>query len=377
MMKVPLVDLVAQYRSIKPEIDRAVESVLASGQYIMGPEVEALERELAASCQAAYGISVGNGTDALELALRAVGVGPGDEVITTALSFFATAEAIAVIGAVPVFVDIDEATYNLDPALITSQITPRTTAILPVHLYGQPCDMEAIGCVAREHGLKIVEDCAQAIGAKDGGRAIGSFGDAAAFSFYPSKNLGAYGDGGLVLTSDLKIAERVRQLRSHGDPKRRFVHETLGRNSRLDELQAAMLRVKARHLEAWTEARRRGALRYAELLRRHRLEHLHPPVERPGSRHVYHVYALRVPQRDQVKQRLVEQGVGAQIHYPMTLPSQPALAAFAARSARCPKAEQAVTKLLSLPLYPELTDDLAEYVVQALVNALSGAPATS
>ncbi|MBI4340976.1 MAG: DegT/DnrJ/EryC1/StrS family aminotransferase, partial [Candidatus Omnitrophica bacterium] len=238
MPNIPLLDLRAQYRSIKPEIDAAIQRVLDSGHFILGPEVEALEREIAAYCGATHAVGVASGTDALELSLRALGIGAGDEVITTAFSFFATAEAIVAVGAIPVFVDIELQTYNLDPEQVAAAVTPRTTAILPVHLYGHPCAIEPIMATAKRHGLKVIEDCAQAIGAQVHGKRVGSFGHAAALSFFPSKNLGGYGDGGMVVTNDAKVADAVKLLRVHGS-RRRYWHEQLGRNSRLDELQAA------------------------------------------------------------------------------------------------------------------------------------------
>ncbi len=371
MARVPLVDLRVQYQAIKSEIDQAVLAVLDRGQFILGPEVDALEREMAAFCGTSHGIAVASGTDALELSLRALGIGAGDHVITTALSFFATAEVIALIGAVPVFVDVDPETGTLDPSQIESRLTARTKAILPVHLYGQPCDLEAVMGIARARGLAVLEDCAQAIGAEYRGRRVGSFGAAAAFSFYPSKNLGAYGDGGMVVTSDAAVAERVRLLRNHGDVSKRYTHLEVARNSRLDEIQAAILRVKLRHLEAWNEARRRHARLYGELCRRHRVSDVVLPVERPRCRHVYHCYAIRVRDRDRVRQALLDQGIAVQIHYPPILPSQPALAAYVSDRASYPVAEAFVQELISLPMYPELTARQIEEVIEALRRSVA------
>jgi len=370
--RIPLVDLGAQYQSLKPEIDQAIQRVLDRGQFILGPEVEALEREVASLCQVAHGIGVANGTDALELALRAIGVGPGDEVITTALSFFATAEAIALVGAVPIFVDIDEATYNLDPALIEPAITPRTKAMIPVHLYGQPCDMDKICAVARQHGLKIVEDCAQAIGATYAGRPVGSFGAAAGFSFYPSKNLGAYGDGGMVVTNDAALAQQVRLWRAHGSTDN-ATHRFAARNSRLDELQAAILRAKLPHLQAWNQARRRHADTYRRLIKEARLQAIVVPQELPGCTSVYHLFVIRCAARDAIRQALLARGIGAQVHYAASLPQQPALASLRLSADRYPKALRAAQEVLSLPLYPELSDADARRVVDALAEALRSA----
>ena len=370
--RIPLVDLGAQYRSLKPDLDATIQRVLDRGQFILGPEVEALEREVASFCQVAHGVGVANGTDALELALRAVGIGPGDEVITTALSFFSTAEAIALIGAVPIFVDIDEATYNLDPALIAPAITPRTKAILPVHLYGQPCEMDAIGAIARQHGLKIVEDCAQAIGATYRGKPVGSFGDAAALSFYPSKNLGAYGDGGMVLANDAAVAQQVRLWRAHGSADN-ATHRFVARNSRLDELQAAILRVKLVRLGAWNQARRRHAEAYRRLLNDAGLQAIAVQQEPPNCMSVYHLFVIRCAHRDTIRQSLVQRGIGAQVHYAVSLPQQPALASLGYRVTDFPVAARAAREVLSLPLYPELSEVEIREVVAALAKAMRSA----
>lgn len=373
MSSIPLLDLRAQYRVIKLEVDAAIQRVLERGQFILGPEVEMLEREIAAYCGTAHAVGVASGTDALELALRACDIGPGDEVITTAYSFFATVEAILAVGAVPVFVDIEGAAYNLDPAKLAGALTPRTKAILPVHLYGHPCDIEAMLAVARAHRLKIIEDCAQAIGAEMGGRRVGSFGDAAAFSFYPTKNLGGYGDGGMVVTNDARIAQQVRLLRAHGS-RERYQHLVLGMNSRLDELQAAILRVKLRHLEEWTEARHRHAASYRDAFRRHRLEHaVVLPQELPGCRHVYHLYSIRSRQRERIQARLAAEGVGHQVAYPLILPAQPALARQAHHAVSCPTAAAVAQEILSLPMYPEITTDHIDRVAGLIAQAVAPA----
>jgi len=364
-----LVDLQAQYRRLKPEIDAAIQRVLDRAEFILGPEVKALERELAAYCQTAHAVAVASGTDALELALRACRVGPGNEVITSAFSFFASAETIATLGVRPVFVDIDPVTYTIDPALIERAVTTRTKAIVPVHLFGHPCDMDAILPIARAHRLKIIEDCAQAIGASVGQRRVGSFGDAGALSFYPSKNLGAYGDGGMVVTTDASIAERVRLLRYHGS-RDRVIHETIATNSRLDELQAAILRVKLPYLEAWIQARRRHAQTYRRLLVQAGLDELIVPQERPGARHVFHLLVIRCPKRDALYERLVNQGVGVQIHYSLALPFEPAFASLGYKPGQFPAAERVAREVLSLPLYPELAPELIETVVSHLQGVL-------
>ncbi len=368
--QIPLVDLRAEYASIRSEIDEAIHRVLPQGRFILGPEVESLEQELAASCGVAHAVAVGSGTDALILALRACGIRPGDEVVTPAVSFFATAEAILAVGAVPVFADIDPATCTLDPAQVEACLTPRTAALLPVHLYGHPCDMEPLLALARARRLKVIEDAAQAIGARIGGRPVGSFGDAAALSFYPTKNLGAYGDGGMVLTDDAAVAEQVRLLRGHGS-RGAYQHVAIGLNSRLDELQAAVLRVKLRHLDAWTQARRSHAQRYAEAFRRHRLESLaRLPEERAGATHVYHRYVIRTPQRDRLLAALAHARIECQVAYPSTLPSQPALAAITWPRASYPNAEALCRDNLSLPIYPQLTPALIDRIVEAIADAL-------
>ena len=369
-MTIPLIDLKAQYRAIKTEIDRAIRRVVEGSQFILGPEVESLERELAVYCGTRYAVGVASGTDALELSLRACGIGPGDEVLTTAFSFFATAGAIAAVGAVPVFVDIEPATYNLDPDELALRVTRRTKAIIPVHLFGHPCGMDAVLRLARKRHLAVIEDCAQAIGARFRGRRVGSFGTAAALSFYPSKNLGGYGDGGMVVTNDRRVAERVRLLRVHGS-KARYRHTVLGTNSRLDELQAAVLRVKLRRLDRWNQARRRHAARYTAAFQDLGLTEVGLPRELLGCEHVYHLYSVRLRRRDRVQRALTLDGIATQVAYPSTLPSQPALASF--RRGRFPRAEQAARQILALPMYPELTPLLIERVARALSRALKSA----
>jgi dTDP-4-amino-4,6-dideoxygalactose transaminase len=382
MVPIPLVDLQAQYHSLKGEIDEAIRRVLEGGQFVLGPEVEALEREVAAACGTAQAVGVASGTDALELALRAAGIGSGHEVLTTAYSFFATAEAVIAVGATPVFVDIEPESFTLDPALLASRITPRTKAIIPVHLYGHPCAMDRIMELAREHKLKVIEDCAQAIGAKVGGRPVGGIGHAGALSFYPTKNLGGCGDGGMVVTSDAVFAEQVRLLRAHG-ARERYRHLVIGRNSRLDELQAAVLRVKLKHLPEWTKARRARAERYAAAFQRslqpspkargapppQRLEVL-LPTQRSGCEHVYHLYAIRHPKRDAIQAALAKEGIETQVAYPSTLPAQPALAPWLLAGQAFPVAEAVALDVLALPVYPELTDEMIEQIVECVVRAV-------
>ena len=367
---VPTLDLAAEYRSLKGELDRAVQRVLDSGHFILGPEVEALEREIAAYCGVAHAVAVASGTDALELSLRAVGVGPGTEVITPALSFFASAGAAASLGAVPVFVDIDPATYTIDPLRIERAITPKTRAIAPVHLYGHPAAMDAILAIARQHKLRVIEDCAQAFGAALGAKRVGSFGDAGAFSFYPTKNLGAYGDAGMVVTNDASLADGVRLLRSHGS-RDRIWHEVVSRNSRLDELQAAILRVKLPHLDAWNDARRTRAAAYATLLAAANLPGLTMPVERPTARHVYHLYAVRVPRRSALQRALAERGIATQVHYQVPLHLEPAFKTLGLRKGSFPVAEAAAESVLTLPMFPTLTAEQQQYVVHHLTELLS------
>ena len=352
---IPLVDLVAQYQTIKPEVDQAIQRVLNRGQFVLGPEVEALEHDMAAVCGVSHAVGVASGTDALELSLRACGIGQGDEVLTSAFSFIAAAEAIVSVGAMPVFVDIDPDTYTMEPAQTAAKVNPRTKAIIPVHLFGHPCDMEPLMEIARRHRLAVIEDCAQAIGGHYHDQPVGSFGRVGVFSFYPTKNVGAYGDGGMAVTNDAGVAEQMRLLRAHGS-RQRYYHEVLGRNSRLDELQAAILRVKLRHLDAWTHARRRHAKTYAERFAKAGLTSVGLPQERVGCGHAYHLYTIRLKDRDRVQRVLEAEGIAAQVAYPSILPEQPALASTHMEDCRrFPQALQAVREVLSLPLYPELS----------------------
>jgi dTDP-4-amino-4,6-dideoxygalactose transaminase len=346
---IPLVDLKAQYASIKNEIDQAIGSVLESSQFVLGPAVVELERRVADYCQCEFGVAVASGTDALRLSLAALDIGPGDEVITTPFTFVATANTISHCGAQPVFVDIDAATYNLDPVAVEAAITSRTKAIVPVHLYGHPAEMESILAIAEAHGLFVIEDSAQAIGASYRGQKVGSLGDVGCLSFFPSKNLGAYGDGGMVVTSDAALAEKLDVLRRQGG-KKKYYHEVLGFNSRLDTLQAAILNVKLGHLNDWNESRRRVAHNYNALLADLPII---TPTEAPGCVHVYHQYTIRTARRTELAEYLKHNGVATMIYYPVPLHCQPLYSDTAAST--LPNAEMCAREVLSLPMYPELT----------------------
>jgi dTDP-4-amino-4,6-dideoxygalactose transaminase len=365
---VPFVDLRTQYHSIKPEIDSAVIRLLESGQFVLGQEVAAFEQEFAGYCQAQHGIGVNSGTSALHLALLAAGIGPGDEVITVPCTFVATVAAIVYTGARPVFVDVDPGSATMDVSQIEQAITPRTKAILPVHLYGLPADMDPILQIARTHGLRVIEDAAQAHGAEYKGRRVGAIGDMGCFSFYPGKNLGAYGEGGMIVTNDAEYARTLRMLRDWGQ-ERKYHHVLKGYNYRLEGIQGAILRVKLRHLEAWTEARRARAAQYDDLLRD---SGAIIPGATPGSRHVYHVYAVRLPRRDALQQHLNGQGVQTGIHYPIPVHLQDAYADLGCTAGDFPCAEQISRETLSLPMYPELpADDVA--MIADLVCRFTGA----
>ena len=368
-MNIPLVDLKAQYQSIKPEIDAAIQRVIDNTAFIMGKEVAQFEEAFADYCGVDYAIGVSSGTGALFLALLAHGIGPGDEVITTPFTFFATGEAIAQVGARPVFVDIDPVTYNINPELIEAAITPYTKAIMPVHLYGQPADMAAIQAIAEKHGLIVIEDAAQAHGSRYHGLRAGALGDSACFSFYPSKNLGCYGDGGMVVTNDAKVAERVRKLRDHGRQSK-YLHDELGYGHRLDGIQAAILGAKLPHLDDWNAARRACAARYAELLAD---LPVHPPQQAPDTEPVYHCYTIRLEEgfdRDAIVAQLKQEGVGVGVHYPIPLHLQPAFRFMELEPGAFPISEYMADHVLSLPIYAELTDEQQEYVVQKLREAL-------
>lgn len=360
MRTIPLVDLHRQYDSLRGEIDAAIAGVIASAGFIGGPEVTKFEAEFAAFCDAGGAVGVANGTDAIEIVLRAMGVGAGDEVITVANTFIATIEGIMRVGATPVFVDVRPDTMLMDAALVEAAMTPRTRVIMPVHLYGQCCDMDAIGAIAQRAGLRVVEDAAQAHGAEWNGRRAGTMGDAATFSFYPGKNLGAYGDAGAVVVNDPALRERIRMFANHGR-KEKYTHELIGQNSRLDPLQAAILRVKLRALPAWNEARARLAASYLEALAGSGLT---LPVTAPGATPVWHLFVIRSPEREAIRVRCKAAGVETGVHYPLPLHQQPALAGVAAPS--LPVTERSAREVLSIPLFPELTDAELRRVVAAL-----------
>lgn len=358
---VPFVDLSAQYASIKEEVNQAIAGVLERTDFILGRDVERFEAEFASFCGADYAVGVDSGTSALELALRALGVGPGDEVITAANTFIATALAISFTGATPVLVDVDPHTYTVDAAALKEAITPRTKAIVPVHLYGQPTDMDPILELAEQHALAVVEDACQAHGATYKGRRAGSLGHAAAFSFYPGKNLGAYGDAGAVVTNDAKVAESLKMLRNYGSAKK-YHHETLGFNRRLDTLQAAVLRVKLRYLDAWSDARREHAALYTQLLE----GSVVTPTRAAYASPVYHLYVVRVQERERFQAHLSNQGISTGIHYPVPVHLQPAYEDLGYKRGDFPITERYAQEIVSLPMYPELTPSLITRVADAV-----------
>ncbi|MGI6126956.1 MAG: DegT/DnrJ/EryC1/StrS family aminotransferase [Planifilum sp.] len=360
---IPLIDIVRQHQTLKGEMERAVGAVLNQGQFILGPNCQSLEQEIADYCGTRYGIGVNSGTDALFLALHALGVREGDEVITSPYTFFATIEAIVHTGARPVLVDIDPHHYNLDPEQVEQAITPRTKAILPVHLFGYPADMKSLSSIARRYGLHLVEDACQAIGAEIGGKPVGSWGDVGCFSFYPTKNLGGVGDGGIITTSDPELCERLRRLRTHGT-YRKYHHSCFGFNSRLDEIQAAILRVKLKHLPKWNLRRRALARRYREAFRGLPLQ---LPSESPRVTPTYHLYVVQTPHSVSLKQWLLDRGIGCEIYYPMPLHHQRAWNdRFPVPS--LPRAEAVAGTTLALPIYPELSDAEQETIIKAVVR---------
>ena len=366
---IPLLDLKAQWAEIREEVVPALLEILDSQRFILGPEVEALEKELAGYLGASHAIAVASGTDALLLALRAAGVGPGDEVITSAYSFFASASTAALLGGRPVFVDIDPGTYNLNPELIEAAINERTKAIVPVHLFGQPAEMTPILEVARRYRIAVVEDAAQAIGARYRGSAAGTLGDAGCLSFYPSKNLGGFGDGGLVLTGREDLARAVRELRVHGAGQE-YHHRRVGYNSRLDALQAAGLRIKLKHLDRWTHARRRHADQYNRLFTDTPVV---PPRVIPEVEPVYNNYVIRAPRRDELLAHLREQGIGAAVYYPIPLHRLECFAPLLPEGLSLPEAERASRETLAIPVYPELTDEEIERVASVILRFYQGA----
>jgi dTDP-4-amino-4,6-dideoxygalactose transaminase len=371
-MKVPLLDLKSQYASIKPEIDAAIAEVLSTQHFINGPQVKECEAAVAAYCNCKFGIGVSSGTDALLVCLMAEGIGPGDEVITTPYTFFATAGCIARLGATPVFVDIDPETYNINAALIEAKITARTKAIMPVHLFGQMADMDLIDEIARRRNLIVIEDAAQAIGAEYKGKRAGSIGHYGCLSFFPSKNLGCFGDGGMVVTNDPARAEKLAILRGHGS-KPKYYHKVIGGNFRLDTLQAAIVTVKLRHLDGWTEGRRRNAARYDRLLSE---AGLIPAITLPVSkatRHIYNQYAIRTRRRDDLQKHLKSQDIGTEVYYPVPMHQQECFAYLGHKEGDFPESERAAQESLALPVYPELTNEQAKYVVKTIQEFLSKA----
>lgn len=359
---IPLVDLQAQYRAIQPEIDAAISRVISNTSFILGKEVSFFEEAFADYCKTKYAIGTSSGTSALHLALLACNVKPGDEVITTPHTFIATAEAIIHAGATPVFVDIDLDTYNLDPQQVEAAITTKTKVIMPVHLYGQPADMEPILEIAKRHNLMVVEDAAQAHGADYKGKRVGSIGDVACFSFYPGKNLGAYGDGGAVVTNNQEIAQQVHKLRNHGRQEK-YKHDMIGYGYRLDALQAAVLKVKLAYMETWTQQRRENASHYRQLLADLDLV---LPLEPSYSKSVYHLFVVRTRQREQLLQHLRSRGIYAGIHYPIPLHLQPAFTFLGYQKGDFPNSEQAAEEVLSLPMYPELSRNQIERVASTI-----------
>jgi dTDP-4-amino-4,6-dideoxygalactose transaminase len=362
--KIPILDLSPQYQSLKPKIYAAIDRVLESGQFIMGPDVIQFEQEVATYLGVKHAIAVNSGTDALVIGLRSIGIGAGDEVITTPFSFFATAESISSVGATPIFVDIDPQTFNIDPAKIKDKITLRTRAIMPVHLYGNPAAMNQIMEIAQEYGLKIIEDCAQSFGARYNGKMTGSIGDVGAYSFFPSKNLGAYGDGGLIATNDDAIAEIARMLRVHG-AKKKYHNEIIGYNSRLDTLQAAILRVKLPHIDEWNSGRRRVASLYTQLL----ADIPEVVVPEVVSGHVFHQYTIRIIRgdRDKVASDLASKGISTMIYYPIP---QDRLPIYAGKYPSNKVSDELGTQVLSLPIWPELDEENIQRIVSSLKGCL-------
>jgi dTDP-4-amino-4,6-dideoxygalactose transaminase len=368
-MKVPFLDLKAQYESIKDEVAVAIQQVLDKTAFAGGPSVAQFEKEFAAFCKTRYCIGVGSGTEALWLALLGLGVGQGDEVITVPDTFIATAEAISYTGAKPVFIDVEEKTYNMDPDLLEAAITPRTKAIIPVHLFGQMSDMDSILEIARKYKLFVIEDAAQAHGAEYKGRIAGSIGDAGCFSFYPGKNLGAYGEAGAVVTSNPDLDQKIRMLRDHGQAKK-YYHAVIGWNARMDGFQGAILSVKLKQLPIWNEARRRNATLYNKMLGK--TDGIVIPWESPHNKHVYHIYAIRVQDRDALIKALADLDIHCGIHYPIPLHLQDAYKALGLGKGCFPVAEKVASEFVSLPMFPELGQDQIEFVVRELGSFLDG-----
>jgi UDP-2-acetamido-2-deoxy-ribo-hexuluronate aminotransferase len=361
-MKLQMVDVLGQYHRIKTDVDAAIHGVLESGQFILGKEVGEFERWCAGYLGINEAVGCASGTDALQIALMAMGIGPGDEVITTPFTFVATAEVIGLLGAKPVYVDIEPRTFNIDPGKIERAITPRTRAIIPVHLYGQPAEMDAIMDVARRHGLKVIEDSAQALGASYKGKKVCTFGEVGCISFFPSKNLGAFGDAGMVVTNDPVLAAKMRIIAAHGS-RVRYYHEVLGINSRLDTIQAAILGVKCKYLDQWNTARKRAAERYTALLQG---TPVGTPYVLPSVDHIFHQYTLRVPRRDELDAYLKEKGIPHAVYYPVPLHLQEAFAMSGNRKGDFPVTEQACAEVLSLPMHTELSEEQLVYIAETI-----------
>lgn len=364
---IPILDSKRQYAKIGSEVEKVVCEVLRSGSYILGPNVKALEAELAKYIGCNYTVSLNSGTDALHLALRALDIGAGDEVITTAFTFVATTEAIGIVGATPVFADINPDTFNIDPKKIEERITPKTKAIIPVHLYGQPCDMDAIMDIAKRHNLYVIEDCCQAIGAEYKGQKVGTFGDIGCYSFYPTKNLGGMGDGGLITVNSENLKNRIIALRNHGGAVR-YYHDEIGVNSRLDEIQAAILRVKLNYIDEWNSARRAHAKTYNELLAG--CADIQTPVELDDTYCVYHQYTVKIPNRDNIHKMLQEAGIGAMLYYPVPLHLQKVHAHLGWEKGSLPYTEKDTEMVISLPMFPELTLEEQKTVASTLIDCI-------
>ena len=364
---IPILDSKRQYATIGNEIEKVVCEVLRSGSYILGPNVKALEVELAKYIGCNYTVSLNSGTDALHLALRALDIGAGDEVITTAFTFVATTEAIGIVGATPVFADINPDTFNIDPSKIEELITPKTKAILPVHLYGQPCDMDAIMDIAKRHNLYVIEDCCQAIGAEYKGKKVGTFGDIGCYSFYPTKNLGGMGDGGLITVNSENLKNRIIALRNHGGAVR-YYHDEIGVNSRLDEIQAAILRVKLNYIDEWNKARRAHAATYNELFAG--CSDIQTPKELADTYCVYHQYTVKIPNRDNIHKMLQEAGIGAMLYYPVPLHLQKVHAHLGFHKGMLPNTEKCTELVISLPMFPELTLEEQKTVASTLIDCI-------
>lgn len=365
--KISIVDLSVHYKSMKAEIDNAVLDVLSSGHYVLGPQVKAFEEELAQYVGCKHAIACANGTDAITLSLMALGIKHGDEVITVSHSFFATSEAIALVGAKPVFVDINEGDFNIDISQIEKLITNKTKAIIPVHLYGQPCEIDKLVEIAKKHNLYVIEDCAQAVGAKYRNQFVGTFGDVGTLSFFPTKNLGAYGDGGAVLTNNDEIANKFKQLRVHGSAKR-YVHDFIGLNSRLDEIQAAILRVELKYLDEWNQKRYKAAQYYNQLFKDTGL--LTVPLISSNREHIFHQYTIRAKNRDLLCEKLKEKNIESIIYYPIPIHKQKAFEHLNVSNILLPITDKICNEILSLPIYPEITSEIQERVAASVIDIL-------